>query len=62
MITVTIIEIDDGRRLKRTASDTHYIQKVGTDEIYAEAVDVLDAPYQYEETNIPLLVEEGGET
>ena len=30
------------------------IQKVGTDEIYDDAVDVEDAPYRYIETNIPV--------
>lgn len=36
---------------KRTYSDEdYYIQKVGTDEIYSEAVDVLDKNYTYIET------------
>lgn len=36
------------------------IRKVGTDEIYAEAIDVADAPFTYEETDIPVEpVEEG---
>lgn len=30
------------------------IRKVGTDEIYDEAIDVADAPYTYEETGIPI--------
>lgn len=42
----------DGVRLYRTFSDiNHYIRKVGTDEVYSEAVDVEDAPYTYEETD-----------
>lgn len=42
----------DGVRLYRTYSDiNHYIRKVGTDEVYSEAVDVEDAPYNYEETD-----------
>jgi hypothetical protein len=42
----------DGVRLYRTYSDiNHYIRKVGTDEVYSEAVDVEDAPYTYEETD-----------
>ena len=42
----------DGVRLYRTFSDiNHYILKVGTDEVYSEAVDVEDAPYTYEETD-----------
>jgi hypothetical protein len=46
--TVTI----DGREFTHTYSDTFKIRKVGTDEIYTDALDVLD--FQYEETDIPL--------
>jgi len=46
--TVTI----DGRVFTHTYSDTYKIRKVGTDEIYTDAMDVLD--FQYEETDIPL--------
>ena len=46
--TVTI----DGRVFTHTYSDTYKIRKVGTDEIYEDAMDVLD--FQYEETDIPL--------
>ena len=42
----------DGREFTRTYSDTYKIRKIGTDEIYTDAMDVLD--YQYEETDIPL--------
>lgn len=39
------------REFKRTYSDEDYlIRKIGTDEIYSEAVDVLDSSYEYEET------------
>ena len=42
----------DGVNLYKTYSDiNHYIRKVGTDEVYSEAVDVEDAPYTYEETD-----------
>ena len=45
---------NDGVDLYRTYSDKGLqIRKVGTDEIYDEAVDVADAPYTYEETDIP---------
>lgn len=41
----------DGVDLYRTYSDTnHYIHKIGTDEIYEEAIDVESASYTYEET------------
>ena len=42
----------EGREFTRTYSDTYKIRKIGTDEIYTDAMDVLD--YQYEETDIPL--------
>lgn len=42
----------DGREFTHTYSDTFKIRKVGTDEIYEDAMDVLD--FQYEETDIPL--------
>ena len=42
----------DGREFTHTYSDTYLIRKVGTDEIYTDAMDVLD--FQYEETDIPL--------
>ena len=43
---------NDGVNLYRTYSSEGYmIQKVGTDEIYAEAIDVETASYEYKETN-----------
>jgi hypothetical protein len=43
---------EDGVRLIRTYSDERrLIRKVGTTEIYSEAIDVEDAGYEYEETN-----------
>lgn len=42
----------DGREFTRTYSDTYKIRKIGTDEIYTDAMDVLD--FQYEETDIPI--------
>ena len=41
----------DGGEFTRTYSDTYKIRKIGTDEIYTDAMDVSD--YQYEETDIP---------
>ena len=44
-------ERNDGVKLNRTYSDKGYmIKKVGTEEIYEEAIDVENAPYEYEET------------
>jgi hypothetical protein len=43
----------DGREFTRTYSDQNMkIRKVGTDEIYADAIDVLD--FEYDETDTPL--------
>lgn len=42
---------EDGVRLFKTYSDNNkYICKVNTGEIYSEAIDVENAPYEYEET------------
>ena len=47
----------DGARLIRTYSDQNkYIQKVGTQEVYSEAVDIESKRYEYVETDI--LIEE----
>lgn len=47
----------DGVNLFRTYSDANLkIQKVGTDEVYDEAIDVQDAPYEYVETTEPIEV------
>lgn len=49
----------DGINLNRTYSDANvYIRKVGTDEEYTEAIDVENAPFTYEETDIPIETEE----
>lgn len=41
----------DGVRLFKTYSDSNkYIRKVGTDEVYSEAIDIEGAGYEYEET------------
>ena len=42
---------EDGVKLYRTFSTANKrIKKVGTNEIYDEAIDVEGAPYEYEET------------
>ena len=41
----------DGVKLYRTYSDKNlYIRKVGTEEVYSEAIDIEGAGYEYEET------------
>ena len=43
---------DDGVNLYRSYSTENLkIRKVGTNEVYDEAIDIQDAPYEYEETN-----------
>jgi hypothetical protein len=51
----------DNVNLYRTYSDAKYfINKVGTDEVYIDAIDVEGAPYEYVETN-ELIPEENDE-
>lgn len=49
---------EDGTSLYRTFSNCGFlIRKVGTDEVYEEAIDVSDAPFTYEESNISIYTE-----
>lgn len=46
---------DDGVNLYRTYSDVNlFIRKLGTDEIYSEAVDVENSGFEYEETDVEI--------
>ena len=58
MITTKKINID-GREFTHTTSDTFKIRKVGTDEIYTDAMDIN--PHEYEETDILLEDEDATE-
>ena len=50
---------EDGVNLYRTYSDKSFqIHKIGTDEVYDEAIDIESAPYTYEETSIPIGIED----
>lgn len=50
---------EDGVNLYRNYSnESLQIHKVGTDEIYDEAIDVEGAPFTYEETDLPIGVDE----
>lgn len=50
---------EDGVNLYKSYSNEGYhIQKVGTDEVYTEAIDVETAPYEYVETDQKIEVEE----
>lgn len=45
-------ELPDGTELQRTYSDEgKYIRKVGTSEVYEEAIDTVPVPFEYEETD-----------
>lgn len=46
---------DDGVKLFKTSSDAGLlIRKISTDEVYDIAIDIEDAPWEYEETDIPI--------
>jgi hypothetical protein len=48
----------NGREFRRTYSDSNLmIRKVGTDEIYSEAVDLPDRNFEYVETNQSIEIE-----
>ena len=52
----------DGVKLYKTYSDGgFYIRKIGTEEVYDEAIDVENAPYEYEETDEKIEVNEEAE-
>ena len=56
-------ERKDGVKLYRTYSDEGLIiQKVGTEEKYDEAIDIEGAGFEYEETDVPIVVNEAAET
>lgn len=49
----------NGREFRRTYSDEGYlIRKVGTGEIYSEAVDLPDRNFEYVETDQSIEIEE----
>jgi hypothetical protein len=59
MIVRDNITREDGVVLVRTYSDERrYIRKVGTNEVYADAVDLYPSAYEYEETEEYIPVEE----
>ena len=57
MIIKEIVPIN-GREFIRHYSDTYKIRKIGTDEIYSEAVDLPDTGFSYIETDIEIEEEE----
>lgn len=54
MIIQELVELY-GNNFKKTYSDSNVcIRKIGTEEIYDIAYDVLSVNYKYEETDIPI--------
>lgn len=52
MIVIETIKIND-KEYKKTYSDSGYlIRKIGTDEIYDEAIDLINSDDEYEETTM----------
>ena len=50
---------EDGINLYKTYSSENYmIHKIGTDEIYEEAIDIEGANFEYEETDEKIEVDE----
>ncbi len=45
-----MIKTEFTEKFKRTYSDTYMIRKIGTNEIYSDAVDLLTSNFEYEET------------
>ena len=57
ILSEVIVNEIDGRKLRRTTSiDGNMLHKVGTDEYYYEAYDILSANYDYEEVDEELNV------
>lgn len=54
MIVIEIIT-HNGREFKRisTNNEKMMLHKIGTEEYYSEAVDVIDSTFEYEEVLIP---------
>ena len=61
MIKTETIELN-GKQFKRIYSDTYKIKKIGIDEVYDEAVDILSANYKYEETDQALSRDEANDS
>lgn len=46
--------IIEDRFIRRYSDAGMYIRKVGTEELYDTAIDLIDSPFEYEETDIPI--------
>lgn len=58
IITEFYKERSDGTKLFITrSSENKYIRKVGTNELYRDAIDIEDSHYDYEESSIDIVDE-----
>ena len=53
MVVREIVEIEGRSFIHHFSDEGFFIRKVGTDEIYEDALDVIE--YDYEETDIPIV-------
>jgi hypothetical protein len=60
MITTNMVELN-GASFRLTRSDQFMIRKIGADEVYSEAYDIPSATYEYEETDIPIEMQDAEE-
>ena len=53
MITVILTQIENNDNIfkKYTPSEGNLLHKIGTNEYYSEAYDLIDANFEYEEVN-----------
>lgn len=51
MIIIETITLNNREFKKTYSNENFYIQKVGTEEIYSEAIDIPTANYEYVETD-----------
>lgn len=58
MLVQEIVELYGNYFRKSYSDNNKYIHKLNTEEMYDIAIDVLDSPFEYEETNIDIEAEE----
>ena len=51
MVVKENIKINNKDFIKHYSDENYYIRKIGTEEIYGEAIDLPDMGYEYEETD-----------
>ena len=51
MVVKENIKINDKDFIKHYSDENYYIRKIGTEEIYEEAIDLPEMGYEYEETD-----------